>query len=403
MKTAAFSGKAARMVSTALVVALLAALGVWWLQRADAGTPVTAYFGESLGIYPGSEVRVLGVKVGTVDEVHPQGQQVQVKMTVDHGIKLPTDVRAVSVTPSLVSDRYVQLTPAYSGGPTMAPGAVIPRNHTATPVELDQINDSLNKLAVALGPNGANKNGALSDLLKSGSANLKGNGQNLHDTLTDLGQAANALSDSKGDLFQTVDNLQKFTKALSDSDSQLQEFNGRVQDVTGYLAGERQDLGAAIAQLATALEQVSTFIRENRGALKSNVDNLTGVTKTLVDQRAALAESLDTLPLALNNLENTYNASSGTQDFRPYVNELASPPIVEICKLIKQNKPAQLPSTLSDMCGQLAPILNGAVPLPAPSSVLGSVQQGKLPQLPLPLVNAQRGSGAPAGPQGGGR
>lgn len=401
MKLAALGGaKSAKIVIIALIVALLGSFGLWWLRHNETGTPVTAYFGESLGIYPGSEVRVLGVKVGTVDDVQPQGKQVQVKMTVDPGIKLPADVKAVSVTPSLVSDRYLQLTPAYTGGPTMASGAVIPREHTATPVELDQINQSLNKLAVALGPNGANKNGALSDLLKSGAANLNGNGKNLHDTLTDLGQAANALSDSKSDLFTTVDNLQKFTKTLAESDGQLQQFNTRVADVTGYLAGERQDLGAAISQLATALDRVSTFIQENRGALKSNVDNLTGVTKTLVDQRAALAEVLDTAPLALNNVENTYNAGSGTQDFRPYVNELTEPPIIEICKLIKQNKPQQMPATLSDMCNQVAPVLNGAVHLPAPSTVIGGLQQGKLPQLPLPLVGAPR---PPAGSQGGGR
>ncbi|MFD1052440.1 helix-turn-helix domain-containing protein, partial [Kibdelosporangium lantanae] len=65
--------------------------------------------------------------------------------------------------PSLVSDRYVQLTPAYTGGAEMASGTVVKK--TASPVELDDLYASVNKLTTQLGPNGANKNGSVSQLL----------------------------------------------------------------------------------------------------------------------------------------------------------------------------------------------------------------------------------------------
>ena len=81
--------------------------------------------------------------------------------------------RRSSSRPSVVSDRYIQLAPVYTGGPAMSDNATIPRDRTATPVELDQLYTSLNKLATSLGPNGANSKGALSNLLNTAAANLE--------------------------------------------------------------------------------------------------------------------------------------------------------------------------------------------------------------------------------------
>jgi phospholipid/cholesterol/gamma-HCH transport system substrate-binding protein len=301
-------------------------------------------------------------------------------------VHVPANAQAVVVSPSVVSDRYVQLTPVYTGGAVMADNATIPRERTATPVELDQLYQSLDKLTTTLGPNGANKNGALSDLLNTAAANLAGNGQNLNDTIKQLGQATQTLSGSKDDLFGTVDNLQKFVTTLAQSDGQVRTFNDQLAQVSGYLAGERTDLGDALNQLSTALGQVQGFIKDNRSEIKSNVDKLADVTKVLVDQRAALAESLDVAPLALGNLQNSYNAASGTLDTRADINELTQPPITMVCNLIKQLTPKNVPAALSDACGQLAGVLNKVLPLPSAAQVIESLQQGALPPLPVPLL-----------------
>jgi hypothetical protein len=107
----------------------------------------------------------------------------------------------------------------------------------------------------------------------------------------------------------------------------------------------------------------------------------------LVDQRAALSEVLDIAPVALSNILNSYNGSAGTLDARPDINELAEPPIVLVCNLIRQGTPNDLPQFLADTCDQLAPLLKKAVPLPTPAEVLTALQQGKLPPLALPLEN----------------
>ena len=100
-----------------LILALIVAGALWWVFTSMGTTKITATFARTVGIYKGSDVRVLGVPVGKVDSVTPDGQTVKVTMTVDRGVDLPADVRAVQVIPSVVADRYVQLTPAFSGGP----------------------------------------------------------------------------------------------------------------------------------------------------------------------------------------------------------------------------------------------------------------------------------------------
>jgi virulence factor Mce-like protein len=304
----------------ALIVVLVGAL---YLLSRPAGTRITAYFGQAVGVYAGSDLRVLGVRVGRVDTVRPQGRQVRVTMTVDHGVAVPAGAIAVVVAPSVVADRYIQLSPAYTSGPRLTDHAVIPANRTATPVEIDQLYDSLSRLANALGPNGANRKGALSDLLNTGAANLGGNGQDLGDMVGDLGQASKTLSGASSDLFSTLTNLQKFTAMLKANDGQVRLAEQQLSQVTGFLSDDRQNLGAALQQLATALGQVQRFIHDNRARLKSNVTKLATITQTLVDQRASLAEALDTVPLAADNVLNTYDPENRTLDGRGDLNELS--------------------------------------------------------------------------------
>ncbi|HEX5407408.1 MAG TPA: MCE family protein [Pseudonocardiaceae bacterium] len=401
MSSSGFATKAgrdlARGVAVACVLALVVAAAVWWIFSGANSRRVIAYFDQAVGVYAGSNVEVLGVKVGRIDSVTPVGTQVRVDMTVDRGVRIPATAKAVVVAPSVVSDRYVQLAPAYTGGPTMADNGVIPRTRTVTPVELDQLYDSLDKVSTALGPNGANANGSLSDLLNTLASNLNGNGQNLHDTITQLSQLSTTLDGNKDDLFATVDNLAKFTQTLANSDATVRQFSNQLADVSGFLASQRGQLGAAVSELGTALGRVQSFIQNNRGEIKSNVDNLRSVTKVLVDERSALAEVLDVAPLALDDVVNSYNAASGTLDARADLNDLNQPPIVIVCKLLRQTTPSNIPPVLATACNQIAPILQGLVKLPTPAQTLTALQQGKLPPLPLPLAGTLYGSGSTTG------
>lgn len=392
----------ARAVAIAMAVALLVTGGTWWAVAVAARTSVTAHFDATVGLFPGSDVRVLGMRVGSVTEVVPEGTEVRVEMRIDDGTPIPAGAKAVAVAPSLVSDRYVQFTPAYEGGPELADGAVIPRERTATPLELDEINRNTDRTLRMLGPDGANRDGALSDFLDVQAANLGGHGAQLNDMLRQLGKATSTLSGSKEDLFATVDDLQLFNRTLADNDQQVHRFNTQLADTAGFLASERGELGAALRELGPALSDTAAFIRDNRAVLRTNVDHLRAVTQVLVDQRAALEEVTDLAPLGLSNLANTYDASAGVTRTRGNVNELTHPPIVIVCKLLRQSPPDRpVPPVLADACNRIEPVVTGAVPLPSPAEALSSLERGNAPDIPLPLVDALRDTGSPY--PGGGR
>ena len=108
---------------------------------------ITAYFTTATAIYPSDEVRVSGVKVGTIKSIEPAGTQAKMILKVDRGVPIPADAKAVIVTQNLVAARYVELTPAYrTTGPVMPDGAVIPVERTAVPVEWDDVKTQLMRL-----------------------------------------------------------------------------------------------------------------------------------------------------------------------------------------------------------------------------------------------------------------
>ena len=210
---------------------------------------VTAYFTATVGVYPGSDLRILGVQVGAVDAVRPQGTQVRVTHAPRPRRRGAGRTRgAVVVAPSVVADRYMQLTPAYTGGPRLADHAVIPATRTATPVEIDQLYDSISRLANALGPNGANANGALSDLLRHRRRRTStATARRIGDSIDQLGKATKTLDGHSDDLFATVDNLQTFTTMLKTNDGKVtRRASEQLASVIGFLADDKEDLAAAL-------------------------------------------------------------------------------------------------------------------------------------------------------------
>lgn len=349
-----------RYLPLAVVLVLVAAGVVWLLGSGDKGKTVTAYFPRAVSVYEGSDVRVLGVAIGHVDEVKPEGTKVKVVMTYDGDQKIPQSAKAVIISPAVVGDRYVQLTPAYESGPVMADNTVIKADNTAIPLELDQIYGSIDKLTVALGPNGANKDGALTDLLEQTAANFGGQGASFHETIKNFGKLSGTLDDNKEELFGSARRLEGFIKTLADNDTTVRDFNRSLGDVSTLLAGERQDLTAALSNLGTALDEVGRFVKRNRSALGHGIKGLNRVAKVLVRQRAALDELLRAGPLALTNLFHTYNPKDGTLDTNAnignLVNELTSDPESVLCAL----------TSGVDNAGAVCDLIKGILPRSAP-------------------------------------
>src|SRR5262245_6129360 len=124
-----------RVLAVAMAVLLLVGTYFFVLRDDTTMKTVTAHFPRAVSVYQGTDVRILGVNVGRVTSVTPEGDSVKVVMEYDAQYKVPDNAKAVVVTPTLVADRFVQLTPAWkSGDQLMADDADIPLPDTGVPV-----------------------------------------------------------------------------------------------------------------------------------------------------------------------------------------------------------------------------------------------------------------------------
>lgn len=286
-----------------VVVALLAAFFVFEWATSPSGTRIQVHFQNADGLYKGDAVKVLGVGVGTVTDITPETSDVIVTIRVS-GQPIPTNASAAIVSPSLVSGRFVQLTPAYTGGPMMSDGSSIPLAKTAVPVSFDDVKAQLTELSTTLAPQGGSKL-PVADTINSLEQSLGGgNAASLRTAIEGMRAAAVTLSDGRGDLFTTISNLNIFTRDLAVNDAAVAGFTHELANVSGVLAQNRQTLTDAVAGLRSALSNTGQFLKTNQTTLHTSVKDLTLLGATLADRSNQLAAILHIAPTALINLYN---------------------------------------------------------------------------------------------------
>jgi phospholipid/cholesterol/gamma-HCH transport system substrate-binding protein len=380
---------------------------------------ITAYFTTATAIYPGDEVRVSGVKVGTITSIRPEGTQAKMTLTVDRDVAIPGDAKAVIVAQNLVAARYVQLAPAYrTSGPIMAEGAVIPVDRTAVPVEWDEVKDQLMRLATDLGPSSQVSSTSVGRFIDSAANALDGNGDKLRQTLAQLSGVGRILAEGSANIVDIVTNLQTFVTALRDSNTQIVQFGDRLATLSSVVDDSKSNLDAALKDLAVAVGDVHRFIAGSRNQTAEQIQRLGNVTQNLVDHQKDLEQVLHVSPTAFSNFYNIYNPNTGAAvgafTFANFQN-----PVMFICSEIGAIENTTAPETAKLCADYLGPALRllsvNEIPIPlspflGPSAVpekiiysedrLAPGQQGSKPAPPEipPAVSAY--TGLPGDPQG---
>lgn len=358
------------VVAVALVVALLG--GGFLAARALFFGPntITAYFRTATAVYPGDDVRVSGVKVGTIESIEPQGTQTKMTMTVDRSVPVPADAQAVIVAQNLVAARYVQLTPAYrmpDGGPKLADDAVIPLERTAVPVEWDEVKRQLERLATDLGPASDVSTTSVGRFIDSAANALDGNGEKLRETLRELSGVGRVLAEGSGDFVGIVKNLQVFVSALRASNEQIVSLNDRLATLSSVLDGSKSDLDAALTNLSIATEEVKRFVAGTRNQTAEQLEGLRQVSQTLVDVKDDFEQVLHITPTAFGNAYNIFDPDIGAVRGGFTIPNLASP-MQFVCGMIGATQNTTAPETAklcNDYLGPALRLLNlNYIPVP---------------------------------------
>ncbi|BBX76037.1 virulence factor Mce family protein [Mycobacterium shinjukuense] len=295
-------------------IALVAALagGVYVATATGNTRTIVGYFTSAVGLYPGDDVRVLGVPVGRVDTIQPRPSDVKITMSVSKDVKVPLDAQAVIMAPNLVAARFIQLTPAYTGGAVLPDGASIQLDRTAVPVEWDEVKEALTQLSADLSPAVGEMHGPLGDAINQAAETLDGNGDSFRTALRELAQVAGRLGDSRSDLFGTVKNLQILVDALAESNEQIVQFAGHVAAVSQVLADSSRNLDHTLGTLNQALSDIRGFLHENNSTLIETVNQLDDFAQTLSDQSENLEQVLHVAGPGIANFYNIYDPAQGT-------------------------------------------------------------------------------------------
>jgi phospholipid/cholesterol/gamma-HCH transport system substrate-binding protein len=381
---------------------------------------ITAYFVTATAIYPADEVRIAGVKVGTIESIEPVGTQAKITINVDRGIRIPDGAKAVIVAQNLVSARYVQLTPAYESGPTMNDGAVIPIERTAVPVEWNEVKEQLMRLATELGPANGMSTGSVGRFIDSAANALDGNGEKLRQTLAQLSGVGRILAEGSGDIASTIVNLQTFVTALRDSNEQIVQFQDRFATLTSVVNDSRSDLDAALKNLSDVVGETTRFIEGTRDRTAEQIQRLANVTQNLADHRMDLENVLHTAPHGIANAYNMFEPRTGAATGVFVLSNMANP-VWFICGMVGAIENVTAPET-AKLCEQyLGPglrLLNfNNLPFPVnpfltanpppwmlrytePNLMPGAAGQTPEPPETPPAVSAYTGAGDVAPPPG---
>lgn len=346
-------------VALAAVLVLVMVGGTLVLLRTtglQSRTHLTAYFTNSNGLYEGDEIRVLGLPVGKVDRIEPMPGQAKVSFWVSDEYKIPAGVNAAIISPSLVSVRAIQLTPAYTSGPVTADNAVIPLQNTAVPVEWDDLRLQLQRLTDTLAPTQPGGVSTLGRFVSTAADNLRGQGANVRDTLIKLSQAFSALGDHSQDLFSTIRNVSILVSALQSSTDLMRQLNRNLAGVTGLLANGPDEVGGAVSDIDDVVGDVQRFVAANKDTVGTTSDKLASVTTALNQSLGDIKQTLHITPVAFSNFLNIYQPAQATFSGAIAINNFANP-ISFLCGAIQAASRLNAEQSAKLCVQYLAPII----------------------------------------------
>ena len=294
-----------RRPTRAVALALSVAAGAIGLAGcgSSAGPTITfsAIFASGQGLYPGSNVEIIGLKEGTVQSVRPEGDRVVVTMSLPASPPVPAGVYAAVEAPELLGQRSVDLEPGYTGGPTLADGAVIPESRTSVPVETNTILREVTNYLRSIHP--ANVHNLVANLAQD----LNGQGQALGDLIGNAAGTIELLAQKGNELGQLNGTLAQLTATLDSRTNQIETLISDYDVVSGVVAQDRVQLDGAIAALSSASTQLADLLSPNLSGLKADLGTLTTVGRTLDRNLGALDQGLTSSVALFAGAERAYD------------------------------------------------------------------------------------------------
>lgn len=271
-------------------VVLLAMFGVLAFQAQNlpffngGGKIYRANFTESANLKKTNEVRVAGVKVGTVTGVSLDGDHVLVKFRVKDGVKLGNRTKASIRIKTLVGAEYVALDPEGSG--KLDAGTPIPVSRTTPPFDVVPAFQNLATTVESIDTSQLTK--AL-DVL---SADFSDTAPNVKSALTGLSRLSRTIASRDQQLQELLKHARGVTGVLAGRDTELQQLLVDADQVLQVLSDRRQVISDLLRNTSALATQLTGLVVDNRSSINPALSHLKTVIDTLNANQASIYRTL---------------------------------------------------------------------------------------------------------------
>jgi phospholipid/cholesterol/gamma-HCH transport system substrate-binding protein len=285
------------MVVTSMLTFVLAAT----IGNFGAGNTAQYHvrFTDVTGLLPGNEVRIAGVKVGSVKRIALKGDQADVVITKQGGHRL-TEGNTIQVRyRNLVGERYLAVQEGEGSSTPLAKNATVPVERTQPALDLTVLFNGFRPLFQALDPK------TINDVSFEIIQTLQGEGGTVDALLARTASLTNSLADKDAVIGRVVDNLTTVLATVDQRDSELSDLIVQLRRLAEGFAQDRKDIGSSIAGIGDLTDATAGLLAGIRPGLRADVKNLGALAANLDKGKAEIDGVLQRLPEKLNRIVAT--------------------------------------------------------------------------------------------------
>ena len=251
----------------------------------------SAVFDDASRLESGDSVRVAGVRVGTVKSVSLQPDRtVLVDFDTERDIALTTGTKVAVRYLNLVGDRYLELIDSPGSTRLLPAGSQIPKERTASALDLDLLLGGLKPVIQGLDPQDVNS--LTSSLIQI----FQGQGDTLSSLMSKTSSFSNTLADNDQVIGQLIDNLNTVVDTLNRDGGKFSATIDRLEQLISGLSQDRDPIGTAVTQLDNGTASIATLLTQARPPLNATVDQLNRMAPLLDDHKVVLDRGLQKAP-----------------------------------------------------------------------------------------------------------
>lgn len=275
-------------------------------QSGGGDRTVRAEFTDATRLQAGDDVRMAGVRVGTVSSVsivHRTTAEVTMSLSTD--VPLASTVTAQIRFRNLVGQRYVALEQGDGSPDSRWPDdKILPTDRTSPALDLTTLFDGFQPLFKALDP------GQVNDLSYQIIQIFQGEGGTVDSLLTSTASLTNTLADKDAVIGQVVDNLNTVLDVVNARTGEVRSVVSTLQQLVSGLAADRAAIGSAVQGIAGLTTSVSGLLADARPGLQRSIDSLGALSANLAADSPVLDTFLKTLPTKLDAIGRTVSYGS---------------------------------------------------------------------------------------------